>query len=263
MDGLVAPVGLVAPPDDDRPPVRPRADRSDLGPATRRRCGPHAVPRSARPCRGPPAGLRRARPARPRVPPGLRDQRPLLRVLRRGTARSGRGRLGPHEHAERIPDRSRLTPIEPTRPRSGSILQFDQPQFNHSGGGLGFGPDGLLYLGTGDGGGQGDASEGHSPGNAQDLAKLNGKVLRLDVDGKRPYAVPDGQPEDRRRTPGDLRLRVPQPVAALVGAGRRAAARRQRRRVRSLRGDRPRQRWARTTAGGSARARIASMSLSR
>ena len=75
------------------------------------------------------------------------------------------------------------------------ILEFDQPQPNHSGGALGFGPDGLLYLGTGDGGGQGDASEGHSPeGNAQDLQKLNGKVLRIDVDGKSPYAIPADNP---------------------------------------------------------------------
>ena len=87
------------------------------------------------------------------------------------------------------PDRA-----DPTSERI--VLQFDQPQFNHSGGGLGFGPDGMLYLGTGDGGGQGDASEGHSPqGNAQDLAKLNGKILRLDVDGKRPYAIPTDNPK--------------------------------------------------------------------
>ncbi len=76
-----------------------------------------------------------------------------------------------------------------------TILQFEQPQFNHSGGGLGFGPDGMLYLGTGDGGGQGDASAGHSAqGNAQDLTKLNGKLLRLDVDGKQPYAIPADNP---------------------------------------------------------------------
>jgi glucose/arabinose dehydrogenase len=63
------------------------------------------------------------------------------------------------------------------------ILRFGQPQPNHSGGGLGFGPDGLLYLGTGDGGGRGDADEGHAPGgNAQDPTRLNGKILRLDVD---------------------------------------------------------------------------------
>src|SRR5262245_3954463 len=61
------------------------------------------------------------------------------------------------------------------------ILRFGQPQPNHSGGGLGFGPDGLLYLGTGDGGGRGDADAGHAPGgNAQDPTRLNGKVLRID-----------------------------------------------------------------------------------
>ena len=87
------------------------------------------------------------------------------------------------------PDRA-----DPTSERI--VLQFEQPQFNHSGGALGFGPDGVLYLGTGDGGGQGDASEGHSAwGNAQDLAKLNGKILRLDVDGKRPYAIPKDNPK--------------------------------------------------------------------
>jgi glucose/arabinose dehydrogenase len=75
------------------------------------------------------------------------------------------------------------------------ILEFEQPQPNHSGGALGFGPDGYLYLGAGDGGGTGDASEGHSPqGNAQDTAKLNGKILRLDVDGGEPYAVPPDNP---------------------------------------------------------------------
>ena len=76
-----------------------------------------------------------------------------------------------------------------------AILEFEQPQPNHSGGALGFGPDGYLYLGAGDGGGTGDNDEGHSPqGNAQDTAKLNGKVLRLDVDGADPYAIPPDNP---------------------------------------------------------------------
>jgi glucose/arabinose dehydrogenase len=75
------------------------------------------------------------------------------------------------------------------------ILEFEQPQPNHSGGGLGFGPDGYLYLGAGDGGGTGDDDAGHSPqGNAQDTTRLNGKVLRLDVDGGNPYAVPPDNP---------------------------------------------------------------------
>ncbi len=76
-----------------------------------------------------------------------------------------------------------------------TILAFEQPQPNHMGGALGFGPDGLLYLGAGDGGGEGDASPGHSKqGNAQDLSKLNGKVMRIDVNGRRPYAIPADNP---------------------------------------------------------------------
>ena len=75
------------------------------------------------------------------------------------------------------------------------ILEFEQPQPNHSGGALGFGPDGYLYLGAGDGGGTGDNDEGHSPqGNAQDTGMLNGKILRLDVDSGDPYAVPPDNP---------------------------------------------------------------------
>jgi glucose/arabinose dehydrogenase len=77
------------------------------------------------------------------------------------------------------------------------ILRFGQPQPNHSGGGLGFGPDGRLYLGTGDGGGRGDADAGHAPGgNAQDPTRLLGKVLRVDVDGgaDAPYAIPSDNP---------------------------------------------------------------------
>jgi glucose/arabinose dehydrogenase len=101
------------------------------------------------------------------------------------------------DHTDRLSE-FHVDPKTPDRVDPASekvILEFDQPQFNHSGGGLGFGPDGLLYLGTGDGGGQGDASEGHSPqGNAQDLQKLNGKILRIDVDGTKPYAIPADNP---------------------------------------------------------------------
>jgi glucose/arabinose dehydrogenase len=101
------------------------------------------------------------------------------------------------DHTNRLSE-FRLDPRTPDRVDPATervILEFDQPQFNHSGGALGFGPDGLLYLGAGDGGGSGDASEGHSPeGNAQDLAKLLGKVLRLDVDATAPYAIPADNP---------------------------------------------------------------------
>ncbi len=86
-----------------------------------------------------------------------------------------------------------LEAVDPATERT--ILEFEQPQPNHSGGAFGFGPDEFLYLGTGDGGGRGDADEGHSPlGNAQDPEKLNGKILRIDIDGDDPYTIPDDNP---------------------------------------------------------------------
>ncbi len=63
---------------------------------------------------------------------------------------------------------------------------------NHKGGLVAFGPDGFLYLGTGDGGGGGDPS-----GNAQNLNALLGKMLRLDVSNAsaaQPYAIPPQNP---------------------------------------------------------------------
>ena len=67
-------------------------------------------------------------------------------------------------------------------PNSGEIiLQIAQPASNHNGGHLVFGPDGLLYIGMGDGGGQGDTR-----GNAQSNASLLGKMLRLNVDTPNP-----------------------------------------------------------------------------
>jgi glucose/arabinose dehydrogenase len=75
------------------------------------------------------------------------------------------------------------------------ILQFEQPQANHNGGGLGFGPDGDLYIGVGDGGSEGDIGPGHTAGgNGQDTTKLNGKILRIDVSGASGYAIPADNP---------------------------------------------------------------------
>lgn len=72
------------------------------------------------------------------------------------------------------------------------IMTIDQPQGNHNGGHLDFGPDGFLYIGVGDGGGQGDK---HGDiGNGQNLNTLLGKILRIDVDGKEPYAIPGDNP---------------------------------------------------------------------
>ncbi len=69
------------------------------------------------------------------------------------------------------------------------ILSIDQPFSNHNGGQLQFGPDGFLYIAAGDGGGTGDPSN-----NAQNLNSLLGKILRIDVDGASPFAIPTGNP---------------------------------------------------------------------
>ncbi|MDY7108742.1 MAG: PQQ-dependent sugar dehydrogenase [Planctomycetota bacterium] len=78
------------------------------------------------------------------------------------------------------------------------LLTIDQPQRNHNGGWMGFGPaDGYLYIATGDGGGGGDDDNGHTPGvgNGQDITdNLLGKILRIDVDGGSPYAIPADNP---------------------------------------------------------------------
>ena len=64
-----------------------------------------------------------------------------------------------------------------------------QPQANHNGGCLRFGPDGKLYASLGDGGGQGDAHG--TIGNGQALDTLLGKILRLNVDISSPYVPAD------------------------------------------------------------------------
>lgn len=71
------------------------------------------------------------------------------------------------------------------------ILQFAQPEPNHNGGMMAFGPDGYLYIGTGDGGGAGDRHG--SIGNGQNLDTLLGKILRVDVNTDT-YQVPANNP---------------------------------------------------------------------
>lgn len=69
------------------------------------------------------------------------------------------------------------------------VLRVDQPQRNHNGGDIVFGPDGLLYVALGDGGGAGDKS-----GHAQNRNNLLGAILRIDPEAADPYAVPSSNP---------------------------------------------------------------------
>ncbi len=69
------------------------------------------------------------------------------------------------------------------------LMTLEQPYSNHNGGCLKFGPDGYLYIGTGDGGSAND------PGNrSQNPMNELGKMLRIDIDNGDPYAIPTDNP---------------------------------------------------------------------
>lgn len=73
------------------------------------------------------------------------------------------------------------------------IMRIPQPYYNHNGGEIAFGPDGYLYIGSGDGGWEGDPLEA-----GQDLNTWLGKLLRIDVtvpeDSAEPYRIPPDNP---------------------------------------------------------------------
>lgn len=72
------------------------------------------------------------------------------------------------------------------------LLTYDQPYSNHNGGCVAFGPDGYLYISSGDGGSGGDPQN-----NAQNISTLLGKIIRIDVDNPQTplnYGIPSDNP---------------------------------------------------------------------
>lgn len=97
--------------------------------------------------------------------------------------------------------------VDPSSRRE--LLRIDQPQFNHNAGSLNFGPDGMLHIAVGDGGGADDQNGtpwfgggetwGHGPdGNAQDTQSVHGSILRIDPLGTDSsngrYGIPGDNP---------------------------------------------------------------------
>jgi len=138
--------------------------------------------------------------------------RPLLDIREAVTARGEQGLLGVAAHPDPADDRvfvyytdrdeRQVVASFRTRPGDADelsrdseivILDMDDQFGNHNGGGLAFGPDGYLYIATGDGGGAGDPL-----GSGRDLGSLLGKILRIDVDvspdAEPAYAVPSDNP---------------------------------------------------------------------
>ena len=84
------------------------------------------------------------------------------------------------------------TGADPDRADPGSatlLLSIPQPFTNHNGGHVLFGPDGMLFVAVGDGGAGGDPQ-----GNGQNRETLLGSILRLDVNGPEPLAIPSDNP---------------------------------------------------------------------
>ncbi|WP_457636866.1 PQQ-dependent sugar dehydrogenase [Oceanithermus sp.] len=101
------------------------------------------------------------------------------------------GYPGNHRFFLNYTDRRGRTVIEEYRNKKPykTLLVIKQPYANHNGGHLAFGPDGYLYIGTGDGGSNGDPRQ-----LAQNPGSLLGKMLRIDVDHGNPYSIPADNP---------------------------------------------------------------------
>jgi glucose/arabinose dehydrogenase len=95
---------------------------------------------------------------------------------------------------------TRLTPTTADPASAFTILQMADPESNHNGGWMDFGPDGFLYIATGDGGGAND--QHGTTGNGQNINSYLGKILRIDpagpdafpADATKNYAIPSTNP---------------------------------------------------------------------
>lgn len=103
------------------------------------------------------------------------------------TARDPDGDTVVAEYRVSAADPARADPASERRLFSGGPLA--QPATNHNGGMLAFGPDGYLYIATGDGGRADDIF-----GHGQNLDTLLAAILRVDVDAGEPYAIPPSNP---------------------------------------------------------------------
>ncbi|MFQ5587323.1 MAG: PQQ-dependent sugar dehydrogenase [Nitrospiria bacterium] len=144
---------------------------------------------------------------------GIRAKTPFLDIRKRVSAGGERGLLGLAFHPDFSKTRRLFVNYTASRgglktvisefratkdlkradPKSEKILlTIPQPFSNHNGGQIAFGPDGMLYIGTGDGGAGNDPEE-----NGQKLTTLLGKILRIDVDEQtknKPYGIPEDNP---------------------------------------------------------------------
>ena len=94
-----------------------------------------------------------------------------------------------------------------TPQRLRTLITIEQPRANHNAGDIAFGPDGMLYISLGDGGGASDEGPGTDPiGNGRDNTTILGSVLRIDVNGNNSnngeYGIPADNPFIAANDPG-------------------------------------------------------------